>query len=321
MSSVVEELRTRVAKSPRDREACSVYADALLQAGDSRGTFITLQQHLEGPLPPDKREAATLQAEALLKAHRADWFGLALGWAEIRVRGGFIRALRSPAGKFVANASKLLAVEPVLDVTLTSLIEQDLIALAALPELACIGELSLVGRCSDKAAAALAASPHATKLASLNFNGGAPKKAFASAAANLRELETFVATGTGMGDDAVSMFARLDLPKLARLYLARNELSDSSMGEIASGRALTNVTKLCLGGNEITDEGAEALAEGSALTHVAHLELNGNEDIGSDGANAIVKSKKLGALRKLDLRECAVTKTQRRPGLTVFTHR
>jgi len=321
MSDVVEELRARVVKNPRDREAQSVYADALIQAGDPRGAFISLQMHLDGRLPPDKRETARLQAQALLKEHESAWFGLARGWAEIRVRGGFIRAMRAPAAKFVANGAKLLAVEPVIDLTLTSVTDGDVVALAAMPALASVAEISLQGRCSDKAAAALAASPHATNLASLNFGGGSPGKAFARAAANLRGLETFVATGSEMGDDAVEIFAALDLPSLARLYLARCELTDASMSAIANGRALSNVVKLCLGGNAIGDEGAEALAEGTSLGKLAHLELNATE-ISDEGARALAKSKSLASLKRLDLRMCENLESSPRgkPGLTIVDY-
>ncbi len=322
MSTISAQLREQVLDNPRDTGVRAVFADALIQEGDPRGTFITLQQHLEGRLSPDKREAAKNQADALLRDHEKEWFALAKGWAEYRVRGGFIRALRSQAAKFVLNGPKLLAKEPVYDVTLTNVHDDDVKALAKMPELARIAEISLFGRCSDATAAALACSPHAARLSSINFNGGSPGLNFAREAANLKELETLVLTGSEFGDNALTLLAAHDLPRLSQLYLARCALSDESMNPLANGPALAHVVKLCLGGNEeITDDGADEIANGESLANLQHLELN-QTGVGDDGASAIVKSKSLKALRRVDFRQTEVGATTikrlRRPGLTVL---
>lgn len=301
MTSIVERLRDLVLSSPRDPAVRSVYADALIQEGDPRGTFILLQSHLDGSIPPDKREEARRQVDELLRANRDRWTEHAR-WAEIRFKGGFIHAIRTSATKFLANGPALLAVEPVLEVTLQEATDDDLKALAALPAIARIADLKLDGDFEDAGAAALAKSPHLGTLTSLNLSGAGLGSTFASSVAHLRSLEVLCLSGMSLGDAAVEIFAAGTYPALQRLYLARNELSDEGLTALAKARGLGNVRTLCLGGNEISDEGVVALAGAKGLGNLVTLELNATQ-VTDEGLEAIAKSRALKSLKKVNVQQ------------------
>jgi uncharacterized protein (TIGR02996 family) len=317
--SIAESLRALVAKSPRDLAVRSVYADALLQEGDPRGTFISLQTHLAGPLPPDRREAAKHEIAALMRANGERWTELARPWADVRFKGGFIHAIRAKASDFVARGAALLAAEPVLEVTLTDAHDEDVVALAAMPAIAGVESLTIRGD-FDEGSTALAKSPHLAALKSLNVMGAG--EGFVAAISSLRALETLCLTGIGLGDEVIATLAKADLPSLETLYLARTETSDEGVAALAKGRALAKVRVLCLGGNEITDEGAQAIAKGKSLAKVERLELN-QTGITNDGAIALAKSRTLAALKRLDLRGSEATRVgldeaRKRKGLVVL---
>jgi len=70
----VERLEAQVLERPSDLDAIRVWADALLEAGDDRGTFVTLQ--LTAEERPLTAKEAKLEAR-LLKANRLSWLGQA----------------------------------------------------------------------------------------------------------------------------------------------------------------------------------------------------------------------------------------------------
>jgi uncharacterized protein (TIGR02996 family) len=302
MTSIAQRLRDLVLGSPRDPEVRSVYADALIQEGDPRGTFIMLQSHLDARISPDKREDARRQIDELLQANRQRWTEHAR-WAEVRFKGGFIHAIRAKAKDFVTNGAALLAIEPVLEVNLTSTTDDDLKALAAMASMARVAELKLLGTYGDAGAATLAKSLHLGGLTSLNLKGASLGAAFASSAGNLRSLQLLCLTGMGMGDGAVGILAGGDHAALERLYLARNELTDEGVSALARSRGLGALEVLCLGGNEISDEGVAALAAAKGLGKLVTLELNAT-GVTDDGLAALAKSKTLGALEKVDVTQC-----------------
>jgi uncharacterized protein (TIGR02996 family) len=306
MTTISSRLRDLVLANPRDPAVRSVYADALIQEGDPRGSFIILQSQLDGRIPPDRREDARRQVAELLNANRVRWLEPA-SWAEVRFKGGFIHAIRAKAADFLAKGSALLAVEPVLDVTLTQTTDDHVKALAALPALARLADLSLQGSFKDAAAATLAKSPHLGSLVGLNLKGASLGRAFAGSVANLTSLKLLCVTGMSMGDEAVTVFANKTYPLLERLYLARNELTDEGAVALAESRGLGALRVLCLGGNEITDEGVTAIAEGRGLGNLVTLELNAT-GITDEGLEAIATSRTLKSLRKLKLAPAEVSR-------------
>ncbi len=313
--TVAKQLLDLVVKNPHDPSARGVYADALIQAGDPRGTFIMLQTHLEGAMSPDKREAAKRQVDLLLRGHKAQWMRAASPWAETRFKAGFVHAIRAKATDFSNHGAALLSVEPVVEITLTGVRDEDLVTLAKMPALSHVTRISLQGGFKDKGATALMQSPHVGMLRSLNISGARVGSSFAGAAGKLTGLVSLCLTGLEMGDVAIAPLAR-ETPHLEHLYLARNDLTDAAAALLASGTGTTRLKRLCLGGNEITDEGAEALASGKSLACLELLELN-QTSVSDDGAEALVKSRALKALRKLDLRSTEVGDAPSRKNLKV----
>jgi len=300
-ASIAARLRDLVLASPRDPAVRSVYADALIQEGDPRGTFIMLQSHLDSRIPPDKREDARRQVDELLRVNRDRWLEPAR-WAEVRFKGGFIHSIRAKAAEFVSKGSALLATEPVLEVTLTGTTDDHVKTLAALPALARLADLKLQGSFKDASAATLARSPHLGSLPSLNLQGASLGAAFAGAAASLKSLQLLCVTGMAMGDAAIESFAAGSYPALQRLYLARNELTDEGVTALARSHGLGALRMLCLGGNEIGDEGVTALAGAKGLGNLVHLELNAT-GVTDEGIEALAKSRALKSLKKVDLRQ------------------
>jgi uncharacterized protein (TIGR02996 family) len=305
MTSIAQRLRHLVLNSPRDPDVRSVYADALIQEGDPRGTFIMLQSHLNGRIPPDKREEAKRQVAELLATHGAKWREPA-SFAQVRFKGGFIHAIQADAATFLTKGSSLLAVEPVLEVNLLDAGDDEVRALAAMPAVAKLAELKLVGSFGDESAALLATSPHLSSLTSLNVKGGPLGKAFAASVANLKMLELLCLTGVEMGDESVSVLAAGAHPALQRLYLARNELSDEGVTALAKSRGLGALRVLCLGGNDISDEGVAAIAASKGLPNLAVLELD-STSVTDEGVEALAKSRTLKALKKLNLARTEVS--------------
>jgi len=314
--SLALKLRDLVTGNPRDLAARGVYADALIQDGDPRGTFITLQAALDGRLSPDKREAARKQLRQLFSANEEKWLAPAKDWAEIRWKGGFMHAIRASAADFLVKGAALVAAEPVAEVTLTDTSNQEMAALADCAAIAKLHSLSITGNYKDASAAKLAASAHASKIASLNLSGGSLGSAFAQATANLRALQSLCATSMSMGDDPMEVLGK-NLSAVQKLYLARNEITDEGVAALADG-ALGELRVLCLGGNEISDEGCAALAE-AKLEKLRQLELNQTQ-ITDEGAMALAKSKTLKSLKKLDIRQTEVSEAVpklRKKGITV----
>jgi uncharacterized protein (TIGR02996 family) len=91
-------LLAQILASPDDRALRTVYADALIDAGDPRGTFVAQQSALDELDPLDERYAPMLAStHRLLAAHGKAWLG---GFDE-RVKIDMIG--RDPVGRF-ANA-------------------------------------------------------------------------------------------------------------------------------------------------------------------------------------------------------------------------
>jgi len=317
MSSAAAKLLEQVVANPRDTDARAVYADALIQDGDPRGTFITLQAAMLGRLSPDRREAALHQSRALFKEHEAKWLATTKGWAQVRMRGGFVHAIRAKAADFLKHGEALVAAEPVLEVVLHGAGDEDLKKLAASPAVARLQSLALGGTYGDKGAVALAESAHLKTLEWLNLGASKAGKGFAAAVGGLAGLVSLCLTGASLGDDGAKTFAAAALPKLTHLYLTRNDLTDACMGDLGDGRALATVQMLTLNGNEITDEGLAAFTKGKSLGNLARLELRETQ-IGEEAAKALGKLK---ALKKLDVKGTEVEVSSlgglKRKGVTV----
>lgn len=85
-------LRAKVLASPDDAELVAVYADALIEAGDPRGTFISEQVALAELSPLDPRYAPLLASTWRLEAeHGASWIGDYLARSKLAETHGSVR--------------------------------------------------------------------------------------------------------------------------------------------------------------------------------------------------------------------------------------
>ncbi|MFO0555922.1 MAG: TIGR02996 domain-containing protein [Polyangiaceae bacterium] len=301
---MIEALRSLVLKYPGDVEPRAVLADYLVQRGDPRGEFITLQTALLGHLSPDARETARRRVATLLAEHEAEWSTPIKPWGLARFRGGFIDAIRAKASDFVRHAATLLAVEPVRSVRLFDTKSADVQQVAELACLKGLRRLVFEGSYAPASVVAIATSPHLKNLEALTLSCADGAFAEALVEGQLRSLVTLTLTGTNLGDQGATALAKCEaLSKLERLFLTRADISDEGLTALAGSRWLSKLTLLTLGGNDgITDEGVMALAKSKSLTALTHLELGGT-GISDEGVEALAKSKALKGLKRLDLRQ------------------
>lgn len=301
---MIDALRSLVLKYPADVEPRAVLADFLVQRGDPRGEFITLQTALLGQLSPDAREAARRRTATLLAEHEATWSTPVRPWGLAKFRGGFIDAIRAKASDFVKHAPGLFALEPVRSVRLFDTTASDLAQLANLSCLKGLRRLVLEGTYQPTAAAVLASSPHLKNLEALGLERANGAFAEALIEGQLRSLLSLTLTDTDTGDAGAGALAKCEsLAKLERLFLTRTGISDEGLTALAGSRWLSKLTLLTLGGNDgITDEGVMALAKSKSLTALTHLELGGT-GISDEGVEALAKSKTMKGLKRLDLRQ------------------
>lgn len=100
----LKQLFDAIVAAPGDDRPRLVYADALTEADDPRGEFITLQCRLaSGRVRGAAAQALKAREEELLDAHRAEWFGPfekwlrandAYGLSQLKVQRGFVSQCR-----------------------------------------------------------------------------------------------------------------------------------------------------------------------------------------------------------------------------------
>jgi len=127
--SAAVELLAQVLAAPDDDAPRAVYADALAEAGDPRGPFITAQIAVEAMDPLDERYAPALAAvNRTIARHCARWIGDYLARAKLsemairrpvdrlgnaRFRGGFLRRIAMRADHIAREWPALRAREPL----------------------------------------------------------------------------------------------------------------------------------------------------------------------------------------------------------------
>jgi uncharacterized protein (TIGR02996 family) len=110
------ELLEQVLRAPRDDGPRLVYADALLERGDPRGEYVTLE------LTQGRTEAQTRRAAGLLKQHRAEWLGpLHQVLTHVSFERGFLATAELAQNAAAAPATWEAAVHDVRLGTLRSL--------------------------------------------------------------------------------------------------------------------------------------------------------------------------------------------------------
>jgi len=301
-----ELLLAAVLADPDSDAARQVYADALATANDPRGEFILLDIALDGPLSIRKREALGIRRRELVKQFAKTWWPYSLGSS--RTRKGFIVAIGGSLKQINTAAPKLFAAEPVTEVELSGIEDEDAVELLLKAKwLPRIHRLIVRGELGDEGFASLVASPAIANLRALNVTanelGG---EAIAALQANLPRCRTLVLTGNPIGDEGLGGLAQWQhLGELETLYLGNCELSSSGIDQLLEGPPLTKLAKLTLTDNELGSGVAALFAKRAAkLPALQHLELR-NTGIGTAQVKTLAKAN-LPTLRRLDVRKNGV---------------
>jgi len=310
-----ERLLAEIREHPADDAPRAVYADFLTRRGDERGEYVTLA------LGYAREELSREQIARYLELDRHD-----ARWADelgcdgvqvVRWRRGFPEVISAKLDN-VERLAALLRRLPFRGLSLGHA-AGDAAALARLPELARIEELSLRGPLvksrnswawGEFPAAelgALVASPHWTALRRFELEEGALSDTGAEIIgaapwlAQLAELAIVKATATGAG--LARLFAR-PLPHLHQLRVWNTPVGDAGARAIA-GADLPALANVALGLARVTPDGARALFGSRNLARVATLELRENDLAGS--LATLARSPHAAALHELVLEQDHLT--------------
>jgi uncharacterized protein (TIGR02996 family) len=299
-----EGLLEAILADPDNDDPRRVYADLLAQRDDPRGELILIDLALDGPLSIRKRAQLAARRHELYKAHARRWFPYALGG--MRTRHGFLQAVKGSLKQLKAVGSKLFAAEPVTEVELTGVPDEDFIeSLLAAKWLPRVRRLILRGTVGDDGFARLCASSATAGLRALNVNGNElGADALAELGGGLPRCTSLVLSGNPFGDDGLAgLRGWKHLPGIEALYLSRCEISGEGLGALLGGAALPDLDKLCVADNdELGDEGAAAIAAAAAgLPRLRHLDVV-NTGISEAGVRKLAEAR-LPALRRIDARK------------------
>jgi len=150
-------LLAAVLADPTDDAPRAVYADRLIELGDPRGDFITVQLALAKTKPGKKPDELAGESAALLEEHAAKW---SRDVAQLTLKQfyarGFIYRVEMRARAFVTDGARLFELAPIESVKLRNVDSSTLRKLATTPALAKVRELELDDRIGDPGAKLLA---------------------------------------------------------------------------------------------------------------------------------------------------------------------
>jgi uncharacterized protein (TIGR02996 family) len=311
MSRNEEHLLAQIRANPHDDQLRLVYADALLARGDERGEYIALaiQAHVEhGKLPPEwyGRLRALEQRESMW----AEELGCA-GFSVVSWRRGLPFALVGSVQAFITHHDVLQRL-PIESISFSPG-ARDLAALAALPSLAFVEEITLPHDARSSMSwtrglvydplpraelAALCASPNLGALRKLSFDTQALSEDTADvlgSSAVLARLEV-LSLGGIQGIALERALAGKQLPRLKELAIWKSQLRDTG-GRAFASCALPVLQHLRLERADLV-EGAPFLLGSNNLATVQTLSITWDQLI-DDGAVALGESPYPRALREV----------------------
>jgi uncharacterized protein (TIGR02996 family) len=334
--AVGRELLQAVLASPDDDAPRLVYADWLSERGDPRGELIQTQCVLSDPSTLEGLDALRERERELLATHGRRWLsamGLDARSVAIHPMVARTEALEHRRGELVffhrgfvyaakvrfltyANSSRALSEEPLQRLTLTHVAWTDtsrLSDLRAAPSLtALVFHASGLG---SSGAAALASSQALRNVRELCLSGCAIDDGGLSALASSRVPEALEVLD--LSDNHLlgtsSAEALSDAPWLGGLRSL--QLNDSGMGDnavwvLGRSRGFRELRRLGLKFCRLENAGICALASSDFLRTLTHLDLRSNP-IGEEAARALVVTRKLPHLERLDLRDCDLSPASR----------
>jgi Leucine Rich repeat len=291
-----------VLAAPADEAPRRALGEHWRATGEPRGELVALEQRLRERVSRHLGLNLRARRAELLAAHAERWWPWPL--EAHRQRGGLLSAISldaSDAGA-LATAAKVLAAEPVTELTVTGLDEDSIGQLARAPWLARITHLLARGPIGDEGFAALLKSRHLAGLEVLNLSGNElSSEGLAALDKQLPALRRLVLTNNALGDEGAEALAKWKhLGNLRALYLTACELSSEGLAALLGGGQLASLEKLTLSYNELGDEGAAVLAaHAGGLGRLQFLEL---KDISLRGAGSrALAAARLPALRRLDV--------------------
>jgi hypothetical protein len=221
----------------------------------ARGEFVHVQCELARlPAGSPRPERLVRRERQLLDEHAREWGSVfqRLGCACWEYRRGFVEGVGLSASSLLSQGAALFRAAPIQEVKLygSSGLWQDLAGCAHLCRVRTLDlEKNDLG---DADLQALARSPH------------------------LGELTTLLLWLNQAGDDGLFALLGANLPRLNRLDLSSNLVTDDGADLLARSPLLGQLTMLDLTANQISDVGALALAGSSYASKLALLELAKN---------------------------------------------
>lgn len=298
-------LLAAVIADPDSDDARRVYADLLAQRDDRRGEYIALALALEESLAIRRREQLAVRRDELYAAHAKQWFPYAL--PRMRVRRGFLDAVAGTGAKLKAAAPTLFAREPVVEVEVTDVDDEDAVeALLASRWLARIRRLIVRGAIGDDGFVQLCKSRQTANLRALNVTANElGADALAGMGSGLPRCRSLVLTSNQFGDEGIVGLRRWKhLAGIEVLYLSSCDLSAAGVAALLEGIELANLETICLNHNMLGDDIAGVfVAAAPRLPRLRRLELMATE-LSTEAAVAIAGA--LPSLRRLNARRNSI---------------
>lgn len=328
--SDVGRLLAEILADPASEAARLVYADHLIDLGDPRGELVQAQCRFEKIEWDDpQRRAIDERIADLLSAYETEWTRdvRALGFddhlQQVTLRRGFVEKATVEAKDAARLVPQLRAITPLRELhvgakddayladvgrvgaTLEALsfraYTRDIARAIALrmPSWPYNGKLSTLHVAGPEVANAIASIPALGTLKRLRVGAIQPQgMAHLAAATHLGGVHTLELPQSSLGPDGLSALARGNLSGLLRLQLEHARVAGDAIVPLAHAAFAPKLVQLRVHHNKLALAGARTLAE-----HFPALELLDVEstELRADGARAILSSKRLPALRSLDL--------------------
>jgi uncharacterized protein (TIGR02996 family) len=278
-----------ICEHPEDDAPRLVYADWLEENTDGeRGEFIRLQCRLASLAENDPERPRLRESEQHFAASAQRWLAELPSWVRPLIpkhgqlldafHRGFLARVGCTAKQWLKGAAKLVHQLPV--------------------------ERLLLVRCTGLVAD-VARSPHLNRLQGFGIRPtgsvalGITARDIGSLTAMNAPLLTYLDIGYGGSrDESIAELVKLPLlPRLTRLSVAGNGLTDASAPLIS---ALSGLTSLDLSANAFGSGIAAALASSKSLSGLRTLDLAGNL-LGVEGASHLAGAHSLPSLEELDL--------------------
>ncbi len=145
----------------------------------------------------------------------------------------------------------------------------------------------------DRGVKNIAGAPECADLVSLRVDDDSLTDAAAHAIADsdhMKSLRELHLNRNSIGDEGAAALARSPVAaSLSMLSLAGNRIGDAGVIALAESAQMFGLGELILSENRLGDAGVIALAHARNMRALEHLHLYGNEDIGAEGAGALLR--------------------------------